>query len=610
MTWRRALGCLIILALLAIIAIPLAIALLQGSEDGSTLEINGGEAAGQGGEGVSGEAGAATEPGLTADLTTQTLLPVVQYTLGEPQIITTGTASPIPPGATVLHPVTRGDWLIQIARCYGTPYQYVHQANLLPNPNLIYPGNWITVPSVGSLGPITGPPCVWLYTVRSGDTWEQIAVWFQTTTGILQRANPGPLTVGRQIWVPAIPTSTTPPPAINHNLLMIYNDDLATWQGSSGTLAVMGDPLAVVVDSATHQMGEWVLTRQFRNNSNAVEVALINRRTRVVNVVEQELIQAIPAETGVENMVVSADGQWAAYLVRENNNMRLTTFPTINPSARLSVSLLGHGQDVTVAPQLFAGSDNNHFLLLDEDGVFEFQYAQPTTARQLVFLSGGSGGGPVSLHALAWSPAGRYLLLHGHFLNGNTYYVLDQQTGALQQLPNSASYTTVAAASWQMDGTVVVLTPPTSTTATGPLASFYQPQSSGTNLTLVHLFDRPLSIPNAVAGVAPAGYGITAPGVQTTIGRLVLTISSSDAAANGLWAYDGNAATMTKLNSLPSNPIANAQWTPDNSGVLLTIPGTAQAAGNILFVAADGRQPFSLISWLGYRIADFHWLNP
>jgi hypothetical protein len=614
MNWRRALGCLLVLVLLAIIAVPLVIASLRRNE--TATESSPSSVTDLPPE-ISGEAGASTQtdaeptPGTT--LQTQSLPPVEQYMLGEPQLISVGTgvASTLPAGVTVMHPVTRGEWLIQIARCYATPYQNVHNANPLPNPNLIFPGNWITVPAIGSLGPITGPPCVWLYTVRSGDTWEQIAVWFQTTTTILQKANPGPLYVGRQIWVPAIPTpTTTPPPIINHNLLFIYNDDLATWHGPSGTLEVLPDPLGVLVDITSNSVGEWVLARQFRANSNAVEIALINRRTRVVMVLEQGLVSALPTADGVENMVISADGQWGAYLVRENNNLRLTTFPTINPTARLSVSLLGHGQNATIAPQLFPGQDNAHFLLLSEVGVFEFEYALPTTARPLVFLAGGSGGGPISLHAVAWSPASRYLLLKGNFLGGNAYYVLDRQTGALQQLPNSTSYATVATASWRMDGSIVVLTPPTSTTATGPMASFYQPQSSGVTLTLVHLFDRQLSVPGATAGIAGSGYSIMAPGIQSLPGRITFTISGADTAVNGLWGVDGDSSTMTRLNGLPSNSIATAEWTPDSSGLLLTTPGTTQSASNILYVAADGSQPFSLTGWLGFRIADFHWMNP
>jgi hypothetical protein len=161
-----------------------------------------------------------------------------------------------------------------------------------------------------------------------------------------------------------------------------------------------------------------------------------------------------------------------------------------------------------------------------------------------------------------------------------------------------------------MDGTLVVLSPPASTTATGPLASFYQPQSSGTSLALVHLLDRPLTLPGAVPGIATPGYRLDAPGMQVIPGRLTFTISGADSTANGLWAVDGDASAMTRLNSLPSSLAADAVWVPDNSGLLFILSGSSQAAGNILYVAANGSQPFSLVSWLGSRIADFHWVNP
>jgi LysM repeat protein len=72
----------------------------------------------------------------------------------------------------------------------------------VPNPNFILPGGVLTIPNVGSNGPIIGPPCVVAYTVVAGDTWESLAARQNTTVGILQRANPGALTVGRSIWVP------------------------------------------------------------------------------------------------------------------------------------------------------------------------------------------------------------------------------------------------------------------------------------------------------------------------------------------------------------------------------------------------------------------------
>lgn len=109
------------------------------------------------------------------------------------------------PGSTVRHVVSRGEWLLQIARCYGVSYAALWVANPIPNPNYILPGQILTVPDIGREGAITGAPCVVAYTVVAGDTWESLALRHGTTTAILQRANPGALSVGRSIWVPRIP---------------------------------------------------------------------------------------------------------------------------------------------------------------------------------------------------------------------------------------------------------------------------------------------------------------------------------------------------------------------------------------------------------------------
>jgi LysM repeat protein len=116
-----------------------------------------------------------------------------------------GQAGPLTPGSTVSHTVIRGEWLIQISRCYGVTYESLAAANPRANPHLIYPGETLTIPNIGSVGRIIGPPCVVAYTVAAGDTWESLAQRFATTTAILQRANPGPLSVGRSIWAPRAP---------------------------------------------------------------------------------------------------------------------------------------------------------------------------------------------------------------------------------------------------------------------------------------------------------------------------------------------------------------------------------------------------------------------
>jgi LysM repeat protein len=117
----------------------------------------------------------------------------------------TATSSPpsgCTPGSTVQHVVGQREWLIQIARCYGTSYEAIRANNRLPNPNLIQPGTLLNIPAIGSTGSIIGPPCVIPYTVQPGDTWESLAQQFGTTVAIMQRANPGNLIAGNQIWVP------------------------------------------------------------------------------------------------------------------------------------------------------------------------------------------------------------------------------------------------------------------------------------------------------------------------------------------------------------------------------------------------------------------------
>ncbi len=105
-------------------------------------------------------------------------------------------------GTTVQHTVNRGEWLLQIARCYGTAYSGILASNVFADPNLIFPGQVITVPNIGSQGRIIGSPCVQAHVVEAGETWESMATRFGTTVAILRRANPGELSVGWIIWAP------------------------------------------------------------------------------------------------------------------------------------------------------------------------------------------------------------------------------------------------------------------------------------------------------------------------------------------------------------------------------------------------------------------------
>ena len=116
----------------------------------------------------------------------------------------TGTGgTPPAAGTTVQHVVVSGEWLWQIARCYGAnPKDVINANKQLLNPSRIPAGITVTVPNVGSAGTIYGQPCVRLHTVQSGDTWTSIAQAYSADVNLLQRANPGGLSIGRSVKVP------------------------------------------------------------------------------------------------------------------------------------------------------------------------------------------------------------------------------------------------------------------------------------------------------------------------------------------------------------------------------------------------------------------------
>jgi uncharacterized repeat protein (TIGR01451 family) len=120
--------------------------------------------------------------------------------------ITKGTAaqansSNLTAGSTIKHQVAAGEWLWQIARCYGADPKKVSDANP-PTPGQITPNTTVTVPNIGSAGKIYGPPCVGTHTVQSGDTWNSIAVKYNADPAILQMVNPKTLAVGSVLIVP------------------------------------------------------------------------------------------------------------------------------------------------------------------------------------------------------------------------------------------------------------------------------------------------------------------------------------------------------------------------------------------------------------------------
>ena len=178
-------------------------------------------------------------------------------------------ASNIPRGSTVKHTVEDGDWLLQIARCYGADFTAVRNANpQVVDPDLIFPVvDIITVPNTGSVGTTYGPPCVDFYIVQSGDTWESIARKFNADLAVLREANKDVvLAAGRELKIPlnSAGGTTTTPPTSNQPIRLNFSatSPTVTLQGNIGTPATIrhvftgaaGQVLSVKLTVATNDV--------------------------------------------------------------------------------------------------------------------------------------------------------------------------------------------------------------------------------------------------------------------------------------------------------------------------------------------------------------------
>jgi hypothetical protein len=135
----------------------------------------------------------------------------------------TATLSNFVIGSTISHQVVKGEWLMQIARCYGADFNAVRKANpQIYDPNEISPSTILTVPNIGSNGAIYGPPCVGYHTVQQGDTWSSIAQTYNADTVILQAANRGTLSVGKVLLVPLNSAQPSVPPMDNSFIVRSY----------------------------------------------------------------------------------------------------------------------------------------------------------------------------------------------------------------------------------------------------------------------------------------------------------------------------------------------------------------------------------------------------
>jgi ELWxxDGT repeat protein len=115
---------------------------------------------------------------------------------GVPITVTPPPSGNFTKGSTIQHTVRKGEWLLQIARCYGiqdtnvAAFREILRVNpQIYFPNFIKPDLIVTIPNIGADGPIFGPPCIGYHVVQSGDTWDTIKTKYNAKLDVLQEAN-------------------------------------------------------------------------------------------------------------------------------------------------------------------------------------------------------------------------------------------------------------------------------------------------------------------------------------------------------------------------------------------------------------------------------------
>lgn len=107
-----------------------------------------------------------------------------------------------PAGGRYIHIVRRGETLAGIARWYGTSVRAIVRANNIRNPNRIYTGQRLVIPSRRAPAPVRG---TW-YTVRRGDTLSGIAYRAGVSMWSIAYANniyyPSYIYTGQRLYIP------------------------------------------------------------------------------------------------------------------------------------------------------------------------------------------------------------------------------------------------------------------------------------------------------------------------------------------------------------------------------------------------------------------------
>lgn len=143
------------------------------------------------------------------------------------------------------HTVKANETLAAIGRQYNISWSAIAQANNLANPNRIYAGQVLCIPTTNTPPPTTG--CSTLHTVQPGENLFRISLRYGVSWTVVAQANnlenANIVYVGQQLCIPTSDGTTTPPPV-----------------GTIPTFAIVG---VVANQSVTIQTSNFPANQQF-----------------------------------------------------------------------------------------------------------------------------------------------------------------------------------------------------------------------------------------------------------------------------------------------------------------------------------------------------------
>jgi len=451
-------------------------------------------------------------------------------------------------GSTIQHKVVEGEWMIQIARCYGADFDAVRKANpQVSNAHFILPGTTLSVPNIGSNGTIYGPDrCVEFITVQPGDTWSSIAQKYNADIAVLQEANKGvTLSTGTRLRIPRNSAGGTKPPP-STDAIRITIPAGSTTATLSGVVTASGK-VRYVLTAAQGQ----TLSIKVTGPANELALAVLSSNGTALKAQDTTLTWSgtIPANGDYFIDLVSV-------LVVSNKNYTLEvglTTPSTTALERVADINSGVGNSDPAYPAVFNGTLYFRAVGSDNAGaeLWKFDTALKAASRVADINVGAGGSDPSFLTVF----------------NGALYFKANGNDGTGAEL-------------WRFNGSatgrVADINAGSGDSNPSHFAVFNNAlyfSANGNDGAGIELWRSDGTTASRVADIY-AGTGDSNPAYLVAFNNaLYFSATSNDGAGTELWKYDGT--TATRVSDI-------------NAGVGNSNPAFLAVFNNVLYFSANG----------------------